>query len=550
MRVSWGGNVPETYYWEGNMDQFKLTRRGFLAGTAATGAMAALALSGCGKKEEEKAPASDGASTGTLNVARAYSSTSYSPIDLNGGSALMMAATFHVFDGLYNIDLTDYSVYAGLAAGEPTKVSETKYEVALREGAKFSNGADVTVDDVINALQVNMDPATAGTISPFLSFIDSVEAGEGKVVVNLKYPFESGLKGRLALVKIFPKAEQENLKTAPIGSGPWAYKSINGDDGGLIEFVPNEHYAGETPATAAAMNWQPMKSDATARVTALQEGSVQIADEIPAANVDQLVAAGAAVENVQGFKQPFFMFNCKKAPFNDKRVRQAFFYAIDVDKLIANQMNGQATALTSFLYEGHPNYNKAATVFSYDPEKAKALLKEAGVAEGFAVEMYCNNNWVADLSAQIKNDLDAVGLNVTIREEAIDWASLAESDAELPYDFMLTPGDPGCFGNDPDLWMSWWYSDNVWTQGRSCWKHAGDGKWEEMQGLLDSARKATGSEQQSIWNKCYDLLAEEVPLYALFHCKQSTGYRPDLVENFVPIGTNTTVVLGATPIEA
>jgi len=528
------------------MDQFKLTRRGFLAGTAATGALAALALSGCGSKEETKEEG--GAPAGPLNVARAYSSTSYSPIDLNGGSALMMAATFHVFDGLYNLDLTDYSIYPGLAAGEPTKVSETKYEVALREGAKFSNGADVTVDDVVNALKVNMDPATAGTCSPFLSFIDSVEAGEGKVVINLKYPYESGLKGRLALVKIFPAAEQANLGTMPIGSGPWAYKTINGDDGGLIEFVPNANYAGETPALAEAMNWQPMKSDATARVTALQEGSVQIADEIPAANADQLIGAGAAVEYVQGFKQPFFMFNCKKAPFNDKRVRQAFFYAIDVDKLIANQMDGHATALTSFLYEGHPNYNKAATVYSYDPEKAKALLKEAGVAEGFAVEMYCNNNWVADLSAQIKNDLDAVGLNVTIREEAIDWASLAESDAVLPYDFMLTPGDPGCFGNDPDLWMSWWYADNVWTQGRSCWKHAGDGKWEEFQKLLQDARQATGADQQALWNKCYDLLAEEVPLYALFHCKQSTGYRPDLVEGFVPIGTNTTVVLGAKPI--
>lgn len=534
------------------MKKNSMTRRGFLAGTAATGALAALALSGCGGGDDEPAGEGEGgeAAPSLLSVARAYSSTSYSPIDLNGGSALMMAATFHVFDGLYNLDLTDYSVYPGLAAGEPTKISETQYEVALREGAKFSNGADVTVDDVINALNVNMSAETAGTCSPFLSFIDSVEPGEGKVIINLKYPYESGLKGRLALVKIFPAAEQANLATMPIGSGPWAYKTINGDDGGLIEFVPNANYAGETPATADAMNWLPMKSDAVARVTALQEGSVQIADEIPAANAEQLINAGAAVEYVQGFKQPFFMFNCKKAPFNDKRVRQAFFYAIDVEKLIANQMDGHAAPLTSFLYEGHPNYNKAATVYTYDPEKAKALLQEAGVAEGYAVEMYCNNNWVADLSAQIKNDLDAIGLNVTIREEAIDWASLAENDAELPYDFMLTPGDPGCFGNDPDLWMSWWYADNVWTQGRSCWKHAGDGKWDEMQQLLQSARQATGAEQQEYWNQCFDLLAEEVPLYALFHCKQSTGYRPDLVENFVPIGTNTTVVLGAKPVSA
>lgn len=95
-----------------------------------------------------------------------------------------------------------------------------------------------------------------------------------------------------------------------------------------------------------------------------------------------------------------------------------------------------------------------------------------------------NNNWVKNLAAGIRTSLDASGVNCTINETKIDWASLAESADVLPYDVMLTPGDPTCFGNDPDLLMSWWYGDNVWTQGRSCWKKAGDGKFDELQTLM------------------------------------------------------------------
>lgn len=69
------------------------------------------------------------------------------------------------------------------------------------------------------------------------------------------------------------------------------------------------------------------------------------------------------------------MFNCQKEPFNDKRVRQAFHYAIDYDKLIKNQLGGNAETLTSYLPKDNPAYHEASTVYKYDPEKAKALAQ-------------------------------------------------------------------------------------------------------------------------------------------------------------------------------
>ena len=468
-----------------------LSRRTFLAGSAVAAAAAGLTLAGCGGGGETTDTPSTDAGTdagaaaqgGTLTGAMAYTSTNVNPI--GNSSALMLAATWHVFEGLYDLDLHTYKTYNALAAG-----------------------------DVVNAFEKNMADATYGA---FLEFIDTVSAKDDKTVsFTLKYPFDSLLKGRLSVVKVFPASlTEDDLKTKPIGSGPWADK----------------------------MHWDILLDD-TSRTTALQEATVQVMENVPDANAEQLMAAGASVDYIQGFNQPFFMFNTLKKPFDDKRVRQAFYYAVDVDKLISNAMAGHAAKVTSFLPESHENYHKASTVYTYDPEKAKSLLSEAGVTD-LSFELMTNNNWVKNLAAGIKNDLDAIGVNCTINETKIDWASLAESADVLPYDVMLTPGDPTCFGNDPDLLMSWWYGDNVWTQGRSCWKKAGDGKFDELQTLMQQAREATGNEQQELWNKCFDLLAEEVPLYPLFHRELATGYQETQITGFEPIATTGLVFLGA-----
>ena len=526
--------------------QNSLSRRTFLAGSAVAAATAGLALTGCGSNSSsssssEKSSSTDAAAKGgKLTGACAYSSTNVNPI--GNSSALMLAATWHVFEGLYDLDLHTYKTYNALAAAAPTKVSDTEYTVTLRDGAKFSNGAAVTADDVVNAFELNMADPTYGA---FLEFIESVTKKDDTTVdIKLKYPFDSLLEGRLSVVKIFPASQTvDDLKTAPIGSGPWMYDKINGDDQGSIEFLPNEHYNGSKAATADSMHWDVLLDD-TSRTTALQEGSVQVMENVPDANADQLTAAGATVDYIQGFNQAFLMFNTQKAPFNDARVRQAFFYAIDTDKLISNALNGHAAKVTSFLPKDHKNYHQASTVYTYDKEKAASLIKEAG-AEGTSLELMVNNNWVKNLAAQVKNDLDAIGLNVTINETKIDWAKLAPSDDILPYDVMLTPGDPTCFGNDPDLLLSWWYGDNVWTKGRTAWQKAGDGKWAELSALMQEAREADSSKQQELWNQCFDLLSEQVPLYPLFHRELATGYQAGTIAGFEPIATTGLVFLGA-----
>ncbi|MGQ7786885.1 ABC transporter substrate-binding protein [Nesterenkonia sp. K-15-9-6] len=496
----------------------------------------ALALAACGAD----APGVEGGDGGTttLTAAVAYETDNYHPSST--ASALAMGSNWHVMEGLFELDMTTGEPYAALAADEElTEISDTEYEVTLRDGARFSDGEEVTAADIVASFEKSADPDNI--YGPMLSFIDEVtEVDETTVSITLEHPF-SLIKERLALVKIVSAdASDEELTSQPVGTGPWAYESISQSS---VDFVPNEHYNGPRPVQAEAMEWEVILDD-TARTTALQEGTVQVAEAVPADMRDVVTGAGAEVESVQGFNLPFLMFNTTKEPFDDPRVRQAVHYAVNVDQLIDNAMSGTAQAATSFLPEDHPHYNEAANVYDHDPERAQELLDEAGVDDLSLTLVTTDHGWITALAPQIQNDLREVGINVSIQEEASASLYANYTDVEDPtYDVALAPGDPSVFGSDPDLLLNWWYGNNIWTQQRSFWSESES--FEEFHGLLDEAVRTEGDEQQQLWNEAFDLISEEVPIYPLFHREMLTGYRPDAIGGFEPIGTTGLTLLNS-----
>ncbi|NDK31689.1 ABC transporter substrate-binding protein [Nesterenkonia haasae] len=513
--------------------------------TLASLAITTLALTACGGATPQDAEGEDGGngSDTTLRAAVAYETDNYHPSST--ASALAMGANWHVMEGLFELDMTTGEPYAALSAeDELTEISETEYEVTLRDEARFSDGEPVTAADVVASFEKSADPDNI--YGPMLSFIDEVtEVDETTVSITLRHPF-SLVKERLALVKIVPAdASDEELTSQPIGTGPWTYESISQAS---VDFVPNEHYNGDRPAQAGAMEWDVILDD-TARTTSLQEGTVHVAEAVPADMQDVITGSGAEVEAVQGFNLPFLMFNTTKEPFDDPAVRQAVHYAIDVEQLIENAMSGTAQAATSFLPEDHPNYNEAANVYDHDPERAQELLDEAGVEDLSLTLVTTDHAWISALGPQIQNDLGAVGIDVSLQEEASASLYANYTDVEVPtYDVALAPGDPSVFGNDPDLLMNWWYGDNIWTQQRSFWGETE--AFEEFHGLLDEAVQAEGDEQQQLWNEAFDLISEEVPIYPLFHREVLTGYQPDAISGFEPIGTTGLNLLGAEATDA
>lgn len=541
------------------MLNFPLTRRAFVAGTAAT----ALALAGCSVEQPIEPgpapadPADDNAPTEpvaaqsgvarTLTAAVAYEGGNANPIGTSSG--VFLAAGWHVFEGLYELNMHTYRAECGLAADAPVQIDDLEYEVALRDDTVFSDGSPLTSADVVNAFERNGESDLYGA---FLSFITAVSAPDERTVrFKLNAPMGSVLQERLALVRVFPATlTDEELASKPVGSGPWCYETINAADGGRISFTANHRYTGPWPATCERMEWSVLLDD-TRRTDELIDKDVMVMEAAPVVRAEELADAGATVEWVPGFNLPFLMFNCEKPPFDDVRVRQALLYAIDVDSLIGTYMAGHARATTSLLPDYFRHYHRAATVYSYDPEKARKLLAEVGVDE-LALTLRANDNWVSTLAPAIAEDWKVVGVTaeVVLLDTTALFADLStepEPGTLLPFDVVLSPGDPSCFGNDADLIISWWYGDNVWTRARSRW--ATTPAFAEVAELLAEARSKTSEdEQQPLWNQCFDIIAAEVPLYPLFHRETATAWWTAQLDDYDPISATGLNFLGTTPM--
>ena len=516
-------------------------RKHFATG-AAMAAAATMVLTACGggsstSTSTSSSSSDSGAPKGTITVGSAYETTDYSPITT---SALGMGANWQVLEGLYRFDMSDYSVSPALAAGDPVKVSDTEYEISLRDGAKFSDGTDVKAADVVSSYE-----RTTGDKSifrQFFTFVDSVSAKDDKTVtVKLKYPF-SNLKERFVNVHVVPSGMSEDaLKAKPIGSGPYKYEAISATE---ITAVPNEHYNGKIPAKVATLKWSALKDDA-ARLSAALGGSIDVMEAVPAAAQDQLKAAGWNVEAKPGYGNPFMMFNTQKAPFNKPEVRRAFIKAIDKQKLISSALNGQAVEAKSCLPEANPAYKKPATDLSYDKDAAKKLLADAGASDMTVNLVTTDHPWVLSLVPQIKSDLEALGLKVNHQQMASSALYSTVTDVDNPtYDVVLAPGDPSVFGVDPGIIVSWWNGDNVWTKKRDGWQVSDPESFKKLQGLMDEAVQLDGDAAKAKWGEVQDLLAEQTVIYPLVFRNMITASNPKKVDGFKAISATSLQLLG------
>ena len=516
-------------------------RKHFATG-AAMAAAATMVLTACGGGSSTSPSTSSGSSDsgapkGTINAGSAYETTDYSPITT---SALGMGANWQVLEGLYRFDMSDYSVSPALAAGDPVKVSDTEYEIALRDGAKFSDGTDVKAADVVSSYE-----RTTGDKSifrQFFTFVDSVSAKDDKTVtVKLKYPF-SNLKERFVNVHVVPSSMSEDaLKAKPVGTGPYKYEAISATE---ITAVPNEHYNGKTPAKAATLKWSALKDDA-ARLSAALGGSIDVMEAVPAAAQDQLKAAGWNVEAKPGYGNPFMMFNTQKAPFDKPEVRRAFIKAIDKQKLISSALNGQAVEAKSFLPEANPAYKKPATDLSYNKDAAKKALDEAGVSGKEINLVTTDHPWILALVPQVKSDLEALGLKVNHQQMASSALYSTVTDVDKPdYDIVIAPGDPSVFGVDPGIIISWWNGDNVWTKKRNGWQVSDPESFKKLQTIMDEAVQLEGSAAKEKWGEAQDLLAEQSVIYPLAFRNMITASNPKKVDGFKAISATSLQLLG------
>ena len=513
------------------------SRRNFLKLSGAVGAAAAFTatLSACGGAASTTTGTTNTAAVNkdlTIEAGISYAlSTGFDPLSSSG--ATPMAANLHIFEGLIELHPATRQPYNALAATDPKKVNDTTYQVTIREGATFHNGSPVTTEDVAFSFTRVMDPANKSLFSQFIPFIQDVKPLDARTVeFTLKYAFP-GFGPRISVVKIVPKALATDLKAfdaSPIGSGPYKLISAVKDD--KIVFEAFADYNGPKPALAKGMTWL-LLSDAAARVTAVQSGRVQAIEDVPYLDVDGLKSK-VKVESVQSFGLLFLMFNCAKAPFDNKLVRQALHYGMDKESIIKKALFGNAKAATSYFQEGHPDYVKAKNVYSFDTSKAEDLLKQAGVTTLEFELLTTDTAWVKDVAPLILESWNKIpGVKVTVKSLQ-SGALYSDRVGKGDFSVVAAPGDPSVFGNDADLLLSWFYSGATWMDKRAFWTTPERTKLQE---LMNKGSQSSGDEAKKIVGEIVDMVSDEVPLYPVFHRQLPSAWDEKKLNGFQPLPT-------------
>ena len=296
----------------------------------------------------------------------------------------------NMFDGL--VTRTRGSDVVEELAESWEQADPTTYVFTLRQGVTFHNGDPLTADDVVYTFErVLKENAINGTSSPRKGLLGPLQAVEKidnhQVRFVLAKPFPPFLQAlvhfQIVPQKYIREVGDVAFSEKPIGAGP--FKFVRGKlDSEVVMERYDGYYGGAPklppvgPAKVKQAVFRTMPEPST-RVAALLAGEVSIIQAVPADLVDRLAGSKAArVMAVDGTRSYQIEFNNAKPPFDDVRVRQAINYGIDWAGILKNIYRGKGLRLaTCFLPSGF-GFNAELKPYPYDPEKAKALLREAG----------------------------------------------------------------------------------------------------------------------------------------------------------------------------
>ncbi len=376
----------------------------------------------------------------TVRIGNQGDALSMDPHSLN--ESLQLSVTGNVYEPLVARD-KDLRLVPGLATSWK-QVSPTVWRFELRQGVKFHDGKPFTADDVLFSLARG-----AGEGSDMRSYTNDIQAvrkvSDYTVEIETKSPFPI-LPDVLTFFYIMSKQWcEENQATRPVdrrkgvenaasfranGTGPFRLRERQPNV--KTSFVRNGNYWGKIEGNVTNVEYTPIGNDAT-RVAALLSGQVDVIEPVPVQDVARVNASGKA-KVLQGpelrwiflgmdQKRDELLFsNIKgKNPFKDKRVRQAFYQAIDIVGIQKSVMRGASTPAALLIGPGVNGYDASIDKrLPHDPDAARKLLAEAGYPNGFEVGMNCpNDRYVNDsnICQAVAANLAKVGVKVNLQAE-------------------------------------------------------------------------------------------------------------------------------------
>ncbi|NNU63448.1 ABC transporter substrate-binding protein [Ochrobactrum soli] len=338
----------------------------------------------------------------------------------------------NIYDGLVRYKDGTLEVEPALAESWTISDDGKTYRFKLRQGIKFHDGSDFNAEAVkFNFDRMLKEDHPFYNTGPFpLSFnfssIEAVNAIDPTTVeFKLKEPFApflSNLAYPTGLI-VSPEAVKKYGKEFgrhPSGTGP--FKFTEWQSGQRVVVERNHDYWDGAPALEAVV-FRPI-TDPNTRVAEMMAGGLDVMVEVPPDNLATFKQdANFAVAEQAGPHVWFTILNAKTGPFADKKVRQAANYAVNKQALVDNVLQGSATVAAGPIPPAFNWVEDKTEAYPYDPEKAKALLAEAGVTNP-EITFYVTEGGSGMLDpitmgAAIQADLQAVGFKVKI--ETYEW---------------------------------------------------------------------------------------------------------------------------------
>lgn len=360
----------------------------------------------------------------------------------------------NVFEGLTRI-AADGTVQPALATEWAFAPDGRSVTFKLREGVTFHDGKPFDASVAKFTLDRARAEGAENAQPQLFSAIDEVVAeNPTTLTVKLKGP-DADLPYALAwgdAVMVHPDSAEANKQT-PIGTGPFRFVEWRRGDRVILE--RNEDYWGEKPALKRAEF--AFVADSTVALASLLAGDIHAFPTFPAPESLPVIESNpqftVEVGTTEG--ETILAINARKVPFDDVRVRRAIASAIDRQALVDGAMYGTATPIGSHMPPHNPAYVDLTGVNAYDPERAKALLAEAG-AKDLSVEIALPPPYYARRSGEIiAAELREVGIKASIRP--VEWAEWL-SKIFKGHEFDLTivahtePNDIGIYAR-PDYYF-------------------------------------------------------------------------------------------------
>ncbi len=453
-----------------------------------------------------------------------------------------------LFSGLMDYVPGTTDLTTDLAESYSVSPDGMTYTFKLRSGVKFHNGREMKAADVKYSLERAINPKTQSPGQGFYNMIkgfDEMVAGEAETLQGVKTPDDHTVV--IELIRpdatflhllalnfsfIVPQEEIEkwgqDFGKHPVGTG--AFKLKQWKLGQRIEWIRNPDYHLPDRPKLDGVVFE-IGQEPTVALMRLQRGEVDIlGDGIPPARFvqisndpqykDQIVEGGQ-------LHTGYVTMNVKMKPFDDVRVRKAVNMAID-KKRVVKIINNRAVVANQPLPPAMPGYDPEYKGYPYDPEKAKAILDEAGYADGFETELWVMNVDPNPRIAQsIQQNLATIGIKADIKNQSqgpviaaggepdqapMIWSGGMAWIADYPDPSNFYGPILGCGGAVKGGWNWAWYCNK---------------EIEKMAERADSmSDPAQAEERIDLWRKIFIKIMDDAPWAPIFNEQRFTMHSP------------------------